>query len=174
MIEAKEINPQFKYKIAGMANAEKLMLCFQCGTCTANCPIARFTDYYRPRKLAWMVQLGLEDRLLSDESLWLCSTCFRCIDNCPQGVEIASIVRALRNISAKERKTSPLVYKSLGSNLLKTGYVYVIPESRVRRRLKEGLPPIPKSKVEDVRRILDATGFSTLLEELETFERVEG
>jgi len=66
VLEVSDIDPKFKYEISKLPGAEKVMLCFQCGTCTADCPIARFDDFYRPRKLIRMVQLGLKDRLLSN------------------------------------------------------------------------------------------------------------
>jgi len=59
IIKANEIDPRFKYEISKVPGAQKIMLCFQCGTCTADCPIARFSDSYRPRKLMRMTQLGL-------------------------------------------------------------------------------------------------------------------
>ena len=64
VIKAEEMDPKFKYEISKLPGAEKLMLCFQCGTCTADCPISRFSDFYRPRRIARMVHLGLKDRLL--------------------------------------------------------------------------------------------------------------
>lgn len=173
VIKAEEMDPKFKYEISKMHGAEKLMLCYQCGTCTADCPISRFSDFYKPRKIARMVQLGLKDRLLSDEALWLCSTCFTCVDHCPQGVEIAGIVRALRNLTVKEKGVMPLVFKELAGNLLKTGYVYQIPESRHKRREMERLPPLPKPNLEDVRKIFEVTGSSKLLEKAKTFEKVK-
>jgi heterodisulfide reductase subunit C len=156
-----------------MAGAEKLMVCFQCGTCTADCPISRFSDLYRPRKIARMVQLGLKDRLLTDEALWLCSTCFTCVDHCPQGVEIAGIVRVLRNLMVKEKGVLPLVYKELASNITKTGYVYEIPESRLKRRERQGLPPLPKPNLADVKKIFEVTGSADILEGSSTFEKVK-
>jgi len=173
VIKAEELDPKFKYKLSKMPGAENLMVCFQCGTCTADCPISRFSDFYRPRKIARMVQLGLKDRLLSDDALWLCSTCFTCVDHCPQGVEIAGIVRALRNLTVKERGVMPLVSKELASNILKVGYVYEIPESRHRRRETLGLPPLPKPNLADVKKIFEVTGSSELLEKTKTFEKVE-
>ncbi|MCD6446202.1 4Fe-4S dicluster domain-containing protein [Candidatus Bathyarchaeota archaeon] len=173
MIKADEMNSKFKYEISKMPGAEKIMLCFQCGTCTADCPISRFSDLYQPRRIAHMIQLGLKDRLLSDEALWLCSTCFTCIDHCPQGVEIASLVRVLRNLVVKEKKVIPLVYKELATTLMKTGYVYVIPESRHKRRGAQGLPPLPKPNVEQIAKIFEVTGFTKMFENLKTFEKVE-
>jgi len=173
IIKAEEINPKFKYEISELSGAERLMLCFQCGTCTADCPIARFSDFYEPRRIARMVQFGLKDRLLSNDALWLCSACYTCVDHCPQDVEIASIVRALRNMAVKERGVMPSVSKELASNLLKTGYVYVIPDSRRKRREQHGLPPLPKPNLEHIAKIFEFTGFSRVLEESKTFEKVK-
>lgn len=173
IIKAEELDPKFKYKLSKMPGAEKLMLCFQCGTCTADCPISRFSDFYRPRRIARMVQLGLKDRLLSDDALWLCSTCFTCVDHCPQGVEIAGIVRVLRNLTVKEKRVMPLVSRELASNMLKTGYVYQIPESRHKRREMQGLPALPKSNLADVEKIFKITDSLEILETAKTFEKVK-
>ncbi|MEM2915145.1 MAG: 4Fe-4S dicluster domain-containing protein, partial [Candidatus Bathyarchaeia archaeon] len=153
-----KIDPKFKQELSRSAGAEKIALCFQCGTCTADCPVARFNSFYKPRKIARMAQLGFRDRLLSDEALWLCTTCYTCVDHCPQGVEVSSIVRALRNMSVKERGMMPAVYKTLFSNILKTGLVYLIPESKHKKRQEQGLPPLPKSNVEHILKIFQATG----------------
>ena len=172
VIKAGELDPKFKYEMSKVHGAEKVMLCFQCGTCTADCPISRFSDFYRPRKIARMVQLGLKTRLLSDDALWLCSTCFTCVDHCPQGVEVAGIVRSLRNLTVKEKGMMPLVYRELASNLLKTGYVYAIPESRLKKRAEEGLPPLPKANLNDVTKIFGVTISLKTLENAKTFEKV--
>lgn len=163
VLKLSDINPKFKYEISKLPGAEKIMLCFQCGTCTADCPIARFDDFYRPRRLVRMTQLGLKDKLLSNNVIWLCSTCFACIDHCPQDVGIASIVRALRNLSVKE-KGMPIVFKELASNILKTGYAYMIPEMRLKKREQQGLPFLPKANLENLAKLFDATGLSKMLE----------
>jgi len=164
------INPRFRHE---MADAEKLLLCFQCGTCTAGCPVSRFSSFYNPRKIARMVQLGLKDRLLSDAALWLCTTCYTCIDNCPQGVEVANIVRSLRNLSVKERRVMPLISKKLALNILRSGYAYIIPESRIRRRITQGLPHLPRSNLKQIAKLFEVTDFLGVIENVETFEKVE-
>ena len=171
--KAERIDPKFKYEIMKKPGGEKISLCFQCGTCTADCAIARFSDFYKPRKIARIVQLGLKDRLLSNDALWLCTTCFTCIDHCPQGVEVSSIVRTLRNMSVKEREEMPSVFKVFSSNILKTGCVYVIPGSRVKRRETKGLPHLPQPNLEHVAKIFEVTGFSDTLEDVETFDKVK-
>jgi heterodisulfide reductase subunit C len=166
-LKVSDIDPKFKYKISKLSGAENVLLCFQCGTCTADCPIARFNDFYRPRKLIRMTQLGLKDKLLSNDSIWLCSTCFTCIDHCPQDVGIADIVRVLRNLTVKEGKM-PAVHKELASNILKTGYAYVIPELRHKKREEKKLPPLPKANLENLAKLFDVTGLSKMLEKVRT------
>ena len=167
VLKSADMDPKFKYEISKIPGAEKVMLCFQCGTCTADCPIARFSDFYRPRKLIRMTQLGLKKKLLSNDVIWLCSTCSTCVDRCPQDVGIANIVRAIRNLSVKERDM-PAVFKGLASNILKTGYAYIIPELRLKKRKEQGLPTLPKANLENIAKLFDITGFSKRLEKERT------
>ncbi len=153
-----DVDPKFKYEIRKIPGVEKIRLCFQCGTCTADCPIARFTESYRPRKLMRMTHLGLKNRLLPSDVLWLCTTCFTCVDHCPQGVDVANVVRALRNLAVKEGYM-PSVYKDLSSCIRDTGYAYGIPGLRIRKRGELGLPPIPKADKDSIKKLFDITGF---------------
>ena len=153
MIKSSEIDPKFKYEISKMHGGEKLMRCFQCGTCTSDCPIARFSDTYRPRQIIRMTQLGLKDRVLNSDSLWLCASCFTCTDRCPQDVEVASVIRVLRNLAA-EQGHIPQVFKEQCASILESGYAYKIPELRVRKRETSGLPPLPKGNPESIRKSL--------------------
>jgi heterodisulfide reductase subunit C len=147
-----DIDPKFKYEMSGVPGFEKLRLCFQCGTCTADCPIARFSEIYHPRRLMRMTQLGMKDRVLGSEAIWLCAGCFTCVDHCPQGVDLAGVLRALRNIAAREGVVPP-VFKELQSNISSTGYAYKIPELRVRKRVDKGLPDLPNTNVEAVAKL---------------------
>lgn len=181
VIKAEELDPKFKYKMSKIHGAKDLMICFQCGTCTADCPISRFSELYRPRKIARMVQLGLKDRLLSDDALWLCSTCFTCVDHCPQGVEIAGIVRALRNLAVSEKRIMPFVSRELAMSIMKTGYAlilgatYELPESMIKRRESQGLPPLPVPNANaraELEKIYEVTGSTKLIDKVRTFEQV--
>ena len=152
-IEASEIDVKFKYEISKMHGGEKLMRCFQCGTCTSDCPIARFSDTYRPRQIIRMTQLGLKDRVLKSDTLWLCASCFTCTDRCPQDVEVANVIRVLRNLAA-EQGCMPQVFKEECASILDSGYAYRIPELRVKKRESLGLPPLPKGNPESIRKTL--------------------
>jgi len=167
MLKTSDIDPKFKYKINKLPGAEKIMMCFQCGTCTADCPIARFSDIYRPRKLMRMIQLGMKNKVLTSEALWLCAACFTCVDHCPQGVDIANVLRALRNMAVKEG-IIPSVFRELTNNILKTGYAYRIPELRLKKRGDKGLPPLPKTNVKDLSKLFEMLAISKVSKGRET------
>lgn len=163
VLKTTDMDPKFKYEISKIPGAEKIMQCFQCGTCTAGCPVARFSDSYRPRKLLRMTQLGLKSKVLSSDVIWLCAACFTCVDHCPQDVEVAGVLRALRNLAVKEG-FMPVAFKQLASNILETGYAYKIPDWLLREREEQGLPPLPKANLESITKLFDVTGLSKLIE----------
>jgi heterodisulfide reductase subunit C len=163
LIKASEMDPKFKYEIAKMHGGEKLMRCFQCGTCTSDCPVARFSDTYRPRQIIRMAQLGLRERVLNSDTLWLCAACFTCTDRCPQDVEVASVIRVLRNLAA-EKGYVPQVFKDQTCSILESGYAYKIPELRIKKRESLGLPPLPKGNCESIRKSLQGVGFLQFVE----------
>jgi len=157
-IKADEFDFHFKNEITKKHGGEKLKQCFQCGTCTSDCPIARFSESYRPRQIIRMAQLGLKKRVLSSDSLWLCAACFTCTDRCPQNVEVAGVIRVLRN-AAVEEGFMPLIFRELGLSILESCVTYKIPELRLKKRAESGLPPLPKVNPEAMAKLAKATGF---------------
>ena len=162
VVKPLRVNPDFKNEIMESPDGETLKMCFQCGTCTSSCPIARFTDSYRPRQIIRMVQLGLREPVLSSDTLWLCAACFTCVDRCPQGVEVASVLRVLRNIAVKKGYI-PEPYRVMASNVLSTGYAYKISGARLRRRESLGLPALPKANIKNLRKLAEIIKFHELI-----------
>jgi heterodisulfide reductase subunit C2 len=157
-IKASEIDPKFKYLLVKLHGSEKILKCFQCGTCTSDCPVARYSDTYRPRTLIHMAKIGLKERVLNSPTLWLCAACFTCTDRCPQDVEVASVIRVLRNLAA-ERGCVPAVFKDQAAAVMDSGYAYKIPELRIKKRESQGLPPLPKGNPESVKKVLKGVKF---------------
>lgn len=75
--------------------------CYQCGKCSAGCPMAERMDVL-PHQLVRLVQLGRLDRALRSEAIWKCVSCLTCSTRCPKSVDCAGVVDALRR-SAVER-----------------------------------------------------------------------
>lgn len=97
-----ELDPKFKYEVANEHGGEHIMRCFQCGTCTASCPVSELSERYNPRKIIKMILLGMRNEVLSSDAIWLCSDCYTCTERCPQDVGITEIMNAVKNIAVRE------------------------------------------------------------------------
>lgn len=81
--------------------------CYQCGKCSAGCPMAEETEL-RPHDILRMVGLNQADRLLSSKSLWLCAGCETCTARCPNDCDPVSVIDELRSMAvAKQPDTLP-------------------------------------------------------------------
>jgi len=78
--------------------AEKLKMCYQCGTCTGTCPWNMVKSFI-VRKLMHRAQLGMVD--FESEDIWTCATCDACVKRCPRGVEIIDVMKAMRRVIAE-------------------------------------------------------------------------
>jgi heterodisulfide reductase subunit C len=158
--------PDFTAEIAANGGSS-VMLCFQCGTCTAGCPSGKITAY-RIRKLMRAAQLGLKDETINSEDLWQCTTCYTCSERCPRDVQIVDVVTALRNIAVANGKLYE-GHKKVGQNLVKVGHT-VDNNDKIKALRKElGLPENPPTVMADAKakadfdKILELTGFNKLV-----------
>jgi heterodisulfide reductase subunit C2 len=83
----------------------KIANCYQCGKCTAGCPVASRMDLV-PNQLIRLLQLGRDDVALSSPSIWACVSCLTCSARCPKQVDCAAVLDALREFSLREGKVS--------------------------------------------------------------------
>ena len=80
---------------------EKLKYCFECGICTASCPVAELLpEHYNPRILLHSLPLA-DDKLLKSAELWLCAWCYRCHRRCPQDLKLPEIFQAVRRFAVE-------------------------------------------------------------------------
>jgi len=117
---------------------EGMKACINCGTCTAICPAARFSDY-DPRIVVDTVQRNDESslkELLASDTIWNCGECLSCKTRCPRGNTPGYIIQALRSLSIKTglfassgqgRKQMKLT-RTIGEHMLKYGYCVHIDE----------------------------------------------
>lgn len=76
-------------------SGQKLLACYQCGKCSAGCPMAAYMDVL-PNQMIRMAQLGMQEQLLATRSIWMCVSCLTCNSRCPKGIKIAEVIEALR------------------------------------------------------------------------------
>lgn len=86
----------------GAVDIEK---CFNCGNCTAICPLTEDAHPF-PRNVIRYMQLGLQGRLGSSLDPWLCYYCGECSDTCPKKAEPAETMMAIRRWLIAEYDTS--------------------------------------------------------------------
>ena len=69
--------------------------CYQCGKCSAGCPVASDADM-TPREVLRHLQLEQVDPVLKSNMPWLCAGCGMCLARCPQSVDIPNLMLACR------------------------------------------------------------------------------
>ena len=82
---------------------EKVAACYQCGKCSAGCPVADEMDL-TPRQVMRAIQLGLKDELLRSTTIWLCVQCQVCSARCPREIDIAAVMEGLRLLAFATEK----------------------------------------------------------------------
>lgn len=87
-----DTNLLHELKEYGAVGIEK---CFNCGNCTAICPLTT-DDHPFPRRTIRTIQMGLRDRLVASIDPWLCYFCADCSITCPRGAEPAETMMASR------------------------------------------------------------------------------
>jgi len=72
--------------------------CYQCGKCTAGCPVAMHMDV-APNQIVRLAQLGEWEKALRSRAIWDCVGCQTCSTRCPKEVDCAGVMDALREAS---------------------------------------------------------------------------
>ncbi len=93
-------NNSFRDRISKLSEQD-IISCYQCGECTAGCPVAFKADL-SPNQISRMVQLNQNKAVLSSSMIWLCVGCETCGTRCPRGIELSRVMDALREVSIEE------------------------------------------------------------------------
>jgi len=108
-ISKRNIRDPFVVKIEEISG-QNLLSCYQCGKCSAGCPAVSQMDIL-PNQIIRYAQLGFKDELLQSKSIWICASCFTCNSRCPNGIKIAEVIEAIRQILLRKREDHVKVEK---------------------------------------------------------------
>jgi len=120
-------SPSFRKKVE-KASGQKISACFQCEKCTNGCPVTFAMDIV-PHKLIRSIHMGLGDKVLKSDTIWVCASCETCTTRCPNGIDIARVMDALRQVSQAEgikpsQKDVPLFHSAFLSSMKRHGRVH--------------------------------------------------
>jgi len=157
-----KLDPSFKYEISEIPGGENIRRCYQCGTCSAGCPVGEIDERYNPRKIIRMSLLGMRERVLKSDFIWLCADCFTCQERCPQDVRITELMRAITNLAVKDGYIHPTLFEQVKS-IAATGRLHQISDFVNKRRQKMSLPNL-SSEIEEIPELFKSTDLTGLLD----------
>src|SRR6266568_5030069 len=109
------MNLGFVRKVEALSGS-KVSRCFQCGKCSAGCPMRSFMEH-PPNRIMRLLQLGQYERVLAGRSIWYCASCETWSARCPNKVDLAAIMDALRTLSWDANGRSEESYVQLSNPL---------------------------------------------------------
>jgi heterodisulfide reductase subunit D len=120
---------------------QKLLTCYQCGTCSASCPAAELMDY-APRQLWQLIRLGMRDLVMNSRTFWLCTQCYACQVRCPRGIHISETMRHLREWAVAQGHEIPAAITNLREAVNAT-YNILNEDNASRMIWSQNLEPVP-------------------------------
>lgn len=90
-----------RHAIEQLIQQHRLTACFECGKCTASCPLSElFGDLTFGHTPRGMIERALLDAdLVTGDAIWYCLTCDVCTAGCPCGVRLRDFIEALRRLA---------------------------------------------------------------------------
>lgn len=101
-ISGHKVHNEFAQKVEEISG-QNLFACYQCGNCTAGCPVSFAMDL-GPHQVIRFSLLGLEEEVLKSNTFWICASCLQCTSRCPKGLDIARIMEAIRVVILRKKE----------------------------------------------------------------------
>jgi heterodisulfide reductase subunit C len=102
VISPQKLHSEFVKKVVEVSG-QNINLCYQCGKCSAGCPMSFAMDLL-PNQIMRLVQLGLEEDIANSKTVWLCASCLTCTARCPKGVDLSRVMETLRLLTLRKNK----------------------------------------------------------------------
>jgi len=83
-----------------------LSVCYQCKKCSCGCTVSTHAQS-PPSEIIRRLQLGAGNELLNNDLIWTCVSCETCYARCPMGIDMVSVMDALRSLAIKRKAAVP-------------------------------------------------------------------
>jgi len=100
-ITSKQLQSDFVKEVEKISG-ENVIDCYQCGKCSAGCPMVFAMDIL-PNQVMRLMQLGLEEDVTKSNTIWVCASCVICTARCPRGCDLARVMEAVRTVALRKR-----------------------------------------------------------------------
>ena len=130
-------------------SGQNLMACYQCGACTASCPVAFAMDL-KPHQAMRLLQLGQSEKVLRALTPWICASCYNCAVECPRGVQLTAVMSAVRELALKrglapKGAMGPAFVTTFLGQILKRGRAHEAPLMTLTALKSRPLSLLPKA-----------------------------
>jgi heterodisulfide reductase subunit C2 len=114
--------------------------CYQCGKCSGNCPVAPEMDFL-PHQVLRLILTGNGVEAVTSRAIWQCDACLTCSTRCPRGIDVASVMDALRALAPRDEDTAAIFAEAFLDGVRRMGRANELPLGLVynmrRRKLFE-------------------------------------
>jgi heterodisulfide reductase subunit C len=100
-LSAEQLQSEFVKKVEELSG-QSLLSCYQCGKCSAGCPMAKDMNLL-PNQIIRLMQLGLREEIAKANTIWMCASCTTCGVRCPRGVDLSRVMEALRALELRDK-----------------------------------------------------------------------
>jgi heterodisulfide reductase subunit C len=91
--------------VAKMSGVD-LSVCYQCRKCSCGCTVSTRAES-PPSEIIRRLQLGAGEELLGNDLIWTCVSCETCYARCPMGIDMVSVMDALRKLAVAGKAAIP-------------------------------------------------------------------
>ncbi len=119
-----QVDPTLRHEILQFGG-DDLNTCFNCGNCTAVCPLSRESTVF-PRKIIRYLQLGMKDKVVESPEPWLCYYCGECSESCPRQASPGELMMATRRYLISQYDWTGLSKRLYLSKAWEFGALFVV------------------------------------------------
>ena len=149
------LNFDFRERLNQIIGGTHHNYCYQCGSCVAVCPAARYFEDFNPRDILLRTLMGEEEELIGpDTVIWKCTNCYSCYERCPQDVRPVEVIIALKNY-CQQQGLAPGQIDKFSEAVAKTGRSVMVTGAVNRKRKELGLEEIKEIPVDELQKIIE-------------------